>query len=464
MFIYRSSLLRLTTFLLAVALFGCISSHEVNEDYHDKISVKFQSYRKRTIVLILIDGLGATLFSDNFGSTPQIENFFSVQKESFPLAHSVFPTLTFPNLASLLTLTPVTQHSVIGNKMFLQLPNKKSRRLLDFETRKDLVWLNEVKEPSLVYSQLNQKGRFSVSFAQSLFAGATAGNPGDLPMGASYLNKDYFNIDHRNIKALETLLRETSPSEWPDFIFLHLIGVDGFAHDFGPSSDKVGAYLTKLDNDLANTFQRLKLAQSNGHFIASILTADHGFVDVSKVSNLERHLEAKLPNSERINEGRTINLYFENQTEQEKAVPFIKHLAFQTDVDLTAMINKNELLIVSKHAEWKFTYRRDLTCTPYMVSVQYQNKDYCPDEIEKAIGVFQLPPFAFENLLAYFASPQHPDAVIIASEGVTFTDNYKGHHGGLSQQETLVPLLVNGIAIRNHRTPALFELLKVVFQ
>ncbi len=461
----RSSVLQPLISLILVALTtSCVSSHEVNEDYQEKIPVNFQSYRKRTIVLILVDGLGATMLSENFDSVPQINNFFAISPDSYPLAHSAFPSLTFPNLASLLTLTPISQHSVLGNQMLLRSTNQRTPKLLDFEKRGDLLWLNQIKESSLVYSQLNKKRRSSVSFAQSLYAGATAGNPGDLPMGASYLNKDFFAIDHRNIKALETLLRSNRPQDWPDFVFLHLIGVDGLAHDLGPSSQEIGKYLNKVDAELANIFQLLKSAQESGHYVGSILTADHGFIEVQKHYNLEPKLAAKFPNIDAINEGRTISLYADGSKLNSSTIHFLKDLAHEPEIDLTAILSKGQLQIISKHAQWSFTYSKDIICSPYMVSISYKNKKYCLDELEKVIGPFELPPFAFENLLAYFASPQHPDAVIIAAEGISFIDKYKGHHGGLTQQETLVPLLVNGIKIRNNRIPALFEILKVVFQ
>lgn len=454
--------------ILFVGLFGgCISTHEIAEDYQKQLSAQppaITKAPKHTVVLILVDGLGANLFSENFEHIPGITEYFNVSNHGFPLAHSIFPSLTFPNLISLLTRTPPNQHSVIGNKMLLPSSPLSDSKLLDFETRKDLVWLNDVKTPSLIFSQLQRQGRLSASFAQSFFLGATASHSGDLPMAISYVNKDYFKIDQENLQALATLLDNTPPKEWPDFIFLHLIGVDSIAHDVGPFQPEIGKYLRKLDTALIPIFAKLQEGQRQGARVATILTADHGFMNVQYVFDLEKFISTLMPHLTLINEGRNAAIFFPESLPLRDRHKFMSRLTQKPEIELTALREGNTLFVLTKTHQWSFDFFPNLSCPLYGFGVTYLEKSYCLDELEHLASLRHLPPYAIGNLLAFMNAPQRPDALILAAPGVSFTDKYHGHHGGITQEETLVPLLLRGIKIRDNRTPAIFEILNVLNQ
>lgn len=432
---------------------GCIGLQKNNDEFKT-----LNPKGKRTILLILVDGLGANTLTENLEQVPALKNYFAIENTSFPLAHSIFPSLTFPNLTSLLTGLPVHRHSVIGNKMILHEGPQRDFRLLDFESHEDLVWLNQVKEPALIYAKMARQQKQSASFSQSLYLGAHLRPPGNLNMAAAYLNKDYWPIDKKNIRLLLDLLDQQSSQSWPDFIFLHLVGIDGLSHDLGASHPEVRAYLRKLDQELEPIFQKLARAESQGALISSLLTADHGFVDVHKIFELEKYLKSKSKDTTVVNEGRNAALYFDSGEPLNNKVVLLKNLVKRSSVDLTALRVGSILTLFTKHAQWSFLYTKGKECPRFQFSVSYQNQNYCPNELESALGSFHLPPFALENLLSYFEAPQSPEAVVIASENYSFIPKYRGHHGGISQEEVLVPLLVHRTKIRELRIPALFEI------
>lgn len=459
----------LITFMLLIAIvvgIGCVSTHEPAEDYSKKISQRVPPLKVHsTVALILVDGLGAQVLSQNFSRIPHIQKYFMVSSVTFALAHSVFPSLTFPNLVSLLTKSPVNHHSVVGNQMLLRSPSQGTRRQLNYETHEDLQWLNQIKEPELVYSRLSQQNRVSASFAQSLNAGATARHPGDIRMASEYLDKNYFYIDQKNIRSMLTLLRSNPPEQWPEFIFLHLIGVDALAHDLGPNAPEVASYLEKLDQELKPLLALLESTEKRGYSLGTILTADHGFMTVKTFFDLSTLIKEISPETEVMNEGRLAALYFsESELANDAGRPLLmKKLAHLRDVQLTGLRRGNMVTIFTKTNEWHFQGVQDLTCPHFQLRINVNNQESCLDQIKKVelLGT-ALPPFAIENLLSYLMAPQAPDAVVLASDGVSFSEKYRGLHGGLTEREILVPLLLRGVKLERPRTPALFEILNVL--
>ena len=53
-------------------------------------------------------------------------------------------------------------------------------------------------------------------------------------------------------------------------------------------------------------------------------------------------------------------------------------------------------------------------------------------------------PFLTTNLAHYFRSQNHPEGVVLAAPGVSFNKKYLGNHGGATQDEVIVPLLLRG--------------------
>lgn len=455
------------TSLTVLALFSvisCASTQEVTENFQNAQNQKALRTRKKTVVLFLIDGLGDNLFRKNFDQLPNITSFFHVEDRQYATAHSIFPSLTFPNLISLMTRTPADRHSVVGNQMLLSSQRPTETRILDFEKREDVVWLNTVKENALVFSQLKTEARTSVSFAQSLFMGASAEQAGSIPMGLSYLNKNYISIDRKNIKSLWTLLEKTKPQQWPDFIFIHLIGADAIAHDLGPFDPSLPKYLKLLDSELAPIFSQLIRGQHNGVQVASILTADHGFINVESTFDLETLLQPIAPSATIVNEGRHASITFNGSEKPIEQLAFLSELSKKPEIELTMMRLENSVTLFTKKGTFQLKLNRSLTCPHHQFSVEWKGTSYCPQKLNELPELNSMPSFAPENLVSYLAAPQHPDAAIVAADGISFFDKYRGHHGGLSSDEVIVPLLLRGIVVRNQRVPALYEILNVLDQ
>ncbi|MGZ3723761.1 MAG: alkaline phosphatase family protein, partial [Bdellovibrionales bacterium] len=344
----------LISLILSLGMVACASKHEVAEDYRNAIGAGSPpSKTGRTVILFLVDGLSVPTLSQELagGHLPNLQKFFLAGKNQFFKARTIFPSLTFPAITSLLTESPVDKNGIYGNVIF------KDGKKTNFDVINGYPALNSMIQGQNIFSRLGAKGLRTVSFDYAFKSGTTAHTElNDLKAGLAVAGEDYAYVDLKTLDSLQVLLRKTAPQSWPDFIFVHLIGVDLTSHDAGPKSEQVAAYLEQLDSKLGATFAILnKTETSHKREVLSILTADHGFdLPVTKSIALEEAL-GKMDGEIRIlNEGRYLGLYFPANWTPTKRSALLANLARMPDVDITALATDTKIEIQSQ------TVRTDL--------------------------------------------------------------------------------------------------------
>ena len=415
--------LRLALIYLLSILVNCATKYDVVDDYQGQlVRENSRSLSKETTVFFLIDGLQLGILESELraGRIPNIQNYFLSDGRKIHQAHTTFPSLTYPAIASLLTETSVSNHGILGNQIL------RDGRAYNFENVKDHDELNRLLDGRLVFTRLKSKGFKTVSLDFAFRSGALAHtNAKDLKAGVSILAVDYNYIDTKTIESLLSLLKTTPHEQWPEFIFVHLIGLDFVTHDHGPQSPRVYDQLYSLDRKLGpvlNELTQIELTQKRK--ILGLLTSDHGFdTETRKVIDLEKRLRATHPELKILNEGRVMSLFFPDS--------------------------------------WSWQKRRDLlngiSLNQGIAAVAYPTKAAVNVLAEKTI----LPPHFTDNLADYFKSPFAPGAVIVAESGSSFHSLYKGLHGGPTESETIVPLLLKGVKLKDQKSiPAMWELLR----
>ena len=76
---------------------------------------------------------------------------------------------------------------------------------------------------------------------------------------------------------------------------------------------------------------------------------------------------------------------------------------------------------------------------------------YCSHEYDQAVEQFYAP-FFISNTASYFAASTRPDAVVLAAKEVSFHRGFKGDHGGVTQDEVIVPLLMRNASLSSPQT------------
>ena len=85
----------------------------------------------------------------------------------------------------------------------------------------------------------------------------------------------------------------------------------------------------------------------------------------------------------------------------------------------------------------------------------------CADRLDAGTNSLYYPYF-ISNLSHFFHAANAPDAIVIAKPGIGFNSKYRGQHGGPTQRELLVPLLLRGARVKDGSVPALWELLQIL--
>jgi len=461
-------------FLLLPCLFisflcSCATRQRLAMDYQYEVKDR-PSVSARTVIFFLVDGLPVETLRKEMsrGKLPNLSRYFTGRRGGFDLARTVFPSLTYPAIASLLTEKPVDQSGVVGN-----LQNVDGK-VINFESPSNSGQLNQMITGRNIFARLKAKGLRTASLDYYFHAdSAVHTQSGDVEAGLSYIDQGYAYVDQKTLESLELLLTGSKPSQWPDFVFVHLIGVDLMSHDKGPFSTDVTDYLETLDSEIGRIFFVLDQVEGTGkREVMAMLSADHGFDNaVTTVVHLEDKIEQMDDDTKFLDEGRFASLIFSPKWTSARKATVASDLTHNPLIDIVAFRDGGHVYVESSSRGVVLTLAKSLTCVAsgFSVSVadwsktsaRNQGPSVCPDDFDDVTNNLYYPYF-IANLSHYFNSPSAPDMVVIPRSGVALNRRYIGRHGGPTAQETFVPLLIhNGstTALKPGRVPALSELL-----
>jgi hypothetical protein len=420
-------------------LSACVSRRQVVGDYDRRLSLNAteQTRRPQTLVFFLVDGFSVPLTQKllSEGRIPNIKNFFLPSRNEFYLGRATFPSLTHVNMSAILTSRNVDTQPVIGNKIL------REGNVLNLESPFAQDKFSELVRPYSIFTELSRQKRASMSFAPYYGDGATARYGLDLKMGFAYRFGDYAYVDAELLQSFVFALEKIPVAEWPEFIFVHIMGIDGNEHRHGELSKEVVEYAEDIDLRLGKVFELLQGASREGRQIGAVMTSDHGMSNLKDYVSIDEAVSSLAPGATLINQGRLLGVHFAS------AFPLRERDLFASSATTLAGVE----MVVHKKGDTLFMH------TPTKIyTLRYQNKDcgrdgdyalslegrtfLCPSQLNRVSERFYYPYFA-TNLAAYFRAKDSPDAVLLAREQTSFGANLHAHHGGMTPGEILVPLL-----------------------
>lgn len=431
---------------------GCAPRYSVSRDYQEVLRDTPQppvmprgKRAGRTTVYLLVDGLSLPGFEAlrRRGQLPVIESYFlSGPGSRVHTGIAVFPSLTFPNVASILTAAPVDQHPILGNEVYY------GDRLISYDSILDRPILNQNVRDQLLFTRLTRQNRNSVSLDRYFYEGATVRMADDIGDGLAYQRSDFGAVDEKTLAAATRLLEESDPGRWPSFVFVHLVGVDGLSHERGPQDPSVSEYTAWLDGRMRPLLRVLERAERKGKAVTAFLSADHGFMAVSRFADAEGALEQLAPGARVANQARYLAVGFAVGTPPEQQDRVLSQLLYAPSVEMTLQSLPGEVRVRTPARIESIRYR-EARCglADYALSFSAEGPDYhCPDYYDAHPTPGFYPYFA-ASVASYFRSPYHPDAVVLAAPGVSFTRRLLGQHGGLTPEEMEVPLLARNAKV-----------------
>jgi hypothetical protein len=433
-------LLALTLVVAASAsLTACVSRHRIVDDYVSVLgSDDLKGGRRPTLIFFLVDGLSVPVAQEFFESAtwPEFRRFFLGTSKNFRVGRAVFPSLTHANISSIITSKDIDGHRITGNQVRLD------GFTVNFEIPAYRHELDRLIRDQSIFTDLDRQGRRSLSLAPYYGDGASARYPIDLEMGLAYKRGDYAYVDGKLTGSLENLLDNTPPEAWPEFIFVHLMGIDSASHRYGRRAPQVFEHARFLDARLSPIFRRLEEVAAQGHPVGVLLTADHGMTDVTQVLSIKDAAERAVPDAVHINQGRLYSLGLREDVSDAKRARMQQELAAIAGVEAVVAVREGRLVVAAGGQEYDIRQRKEAACKAqggFAISVE-GSRFLCPLQIEALTRNF-LHPYFVTSIATYFRSFQRPDFLLLARPGLSFNGDATGSHGGLSTEELQVPVL-----------------------
>jgi hypothetical protein len=443
-------------FILALVFAACASRYTVPQSYK-ALEVQLPVESPRTVVLFLIDCLPVDTLKQALreNALPNIQQHFLSSGRKLYKAHTVFPSLTYPSISSLLHAEPVSKTQALGNSIV------QKGRLIHFESMTDREHFSDEMRGNNVFTRLTELQKSSVSLDYGLGVDASvAAETVDLKSGLAAEFKDYLYLDQKKLASLKLLLQSSSVEHWPSFIFVHLVGVDFLSHQHGSESAIVSRYLKSLDSSLSEVFQLLKQGE-NRKPVISMLSADHGFrprtnhyVDIDKAA-------AGADNKLRvINEARMAALYYPLIPSAEMQGQWARKLLAVSQVEAVAYRSGSKITLATRSKQISVDIVNGPGCAFETGAISINGGALsCPEALDP-ISQNLLFPYFIQNMTYYFQAEKHPDMVVIPAANAAFSKAEVGYHGGPTAEEVYVPLLLRNAVLGEGQVPALWDLLK----
>jgi hypothetical protein len=425
--------------LFIFTITSCTTTSSLREDYMQKLTSKPESSHHRTYFVFLIDGLGYHNFIDYKNNMQNTVAFFQPKNsENFFPALSVIPSLTFPNVTSLLSGKKVYEHRVIGNKMLIE-DSSFGGEIINWEDPVSAAKLNQKLGPMMIFNSLAEEGRTNVSLAYYFSEGSTAHLHKDLNLAKQVLNRDYLKVDRQTLFSLEKFLHEVPQEKWPEFLFVHLVSFDLSSHDFGPNNSYVQKKLQMLDLQLGRIYELLLAAEKKSNNVVSVLTSDHGFVDTPKYFDISDFINFTGNKAQVLSQSRVASVHFKSDISEDEISAVLKTISKEKRVALVVQKSIEGFNLIFEGIYYSFKFLRE-ACDQYDYALVFRGEKFCPQEAEKH---FVVPgaPYLVEQVSAYQRSSNAADALVFAGSGISFEPKQKGGHGGVSAYE-MQPLVL----------------------
>lgn len=250
------------------------------------------------VILVSIDGFRPDFYLDKSWPAPNLQTMMKNGAHAKGV-RCIFPSVTYPSHTTLITGAFPVHHGITYNTM----PNDNhvyewttDSRKIKSETLWQAIRKAGMKSASVswpisvgaeidynlpeIWSKTNMSDRRSAirEFAtpKGLFEEMEEFAIGKAE--TNDLNLQYLTMDENNSRMAAYIIRKYKP----EFLSIHIVGVDGAQHKEGRSGEGVLKALASADHAVANIIDALIKAGIKDSTTV-IVTGDHGFVDINRV-------------------------------------------------------------------------------------------------------------------------------------------------------------------------------------
>ncbi|MFH1071869.1 MAG: alkaline phosphatase family protein [Nanoarchaeota archaeon] len=250
-----------------------LESYDTSSLYKPLKSITASELRKsRTIVLLVIDGLGYEYVTKNGKNTV----FKTYLRDKIT---SVFPSTTATGITTFLTGLAPQQHGITGWFMFLKELGSVSAILPFIPRSGGLPWSTIGLSPQRIFTQPPIFKRIN-AFSFLLMPKEIVDSDYTLTQAGKAKRSGYTSMDDF-FKQLRIMLRNGKKRK---FIYAYWPGFDSVCHHHGSKSAHAAEHFQRLG-------RRLERLITSLHDTTIIITADHGLIDTeeNRVIRLKDH-------------------------------------------------------------------------------------------------------------------------------------------------------------------------------
>jgi arylsulfatase A-like enzyme len=447
---------------------------------------------ERPVVVFLCDGLHKGTFETMLaaGELPHIKHYLVDRGVSIDAAVASLPTVTFADITSYATGVYPGHHGILGNKWF----DPRRLELQNYATIDTMSLVNDDIQAPTIYEILDREK--SVVVLTQINRGCTRFYENWMRVGPAWFFKMFRNVSMSTTARLQnTVWAANEDRRWPDLIMLYYPSTDEVAHLYGPDDERYRETIRVFDAEVGDA---CKAFEKEGFLdkVLLVMVTDHGMVEVRKHFDVAAELERLGLKvwTEAINEQWG---HYQRRRDKLKAVdavvvvdsdrlakvhfrlpgrswahrPTLEELG--TAIDSLAALPATQFLVHSDRNVGKTTVTvRSPAGTSRIVRRGSKRKAsyvYHVDEGTDPLGYSDHPtasklvggtfftadawlaatidteyPDFVHQLPAMFDHERAGDLVLFAKPGWDFGNACLGGHGGLTRDETVVPMIFAG--------------------
>lgn len=363
-----------------------------------------------TIILFFVDGFGWRFYEKCDDFYPFLRRIATEGQVS--QLTSQFPSTTAAHVTTIHTGLPVGQSGVYEWFFYEpQLDEIIAPLLFSFagDSQRDSLKQAHVDPQRLfswetLYQRLHQHGVASYVFQHGAYAHSTYSEL--LCEGVTRI-VPYKSLSEALVNMQFLLERQTSPA----YFFLYFSQIDSQCHDYGPNLPHVEAEIDTFFTTMERLFYQ-KLAGKLTNTLV-MLTADHGLVEVDPETTIYLNTDSAF---------KGIEQFIKTNRQGQFIVPV------GSPRDMFLYIKEDRLMEAQAFLASRLLDRAEVRLVADLIAEGYFGPPPMSAEFLGRVGNLVILPYAGESVWWY--------------EEDHFEMNFYGHHGGLTEQEMAIPLLM----------------------
>ncbi|MGE3180452.1 MAG: alkaline phosphatase family protein [Phycisphaerae bacterium] len=253
----------------------------------------------RTAHLFIVDGFQRDALWEMLEANelPNIQSLFVDQGTTIERIVVQLPSLTYPNIASLLTGEPPAEHGILGNQWF----DPRTLEFVDYGSAGTYTSVNTHLDEETLHEEIETGWTANVQC--HTYRGADFVENFPTLTGMRWVTGNLAGVNRQAASGIQEVANEANRRhEWPTLVVQYFPGVDEAAHRFGPASDVYREVIRELDAQIGAVVRTVQMTVPESNMLF-VLATDHSHVEspiarrIDFLAELSKRTKLRISNS-----------------------------------------------------------------------------------------------------------------------------------------------------------------------